>query len=330
MWGVRDHVSPREYGHRVLGERHAIPAMLDLFDRSSIHATWAALGFAMCDGRDELLHRAPAERPTYVDPSLSCYAYVNETGKSEREDQLYYGPSLVRQIMACPNQEIATHSFSHFYCLETGQTNAQFRADLQAAINQLRDWNVEAHSIVFPRNQYGERHVEICAEEGLTAFRGNEDKWMYRPSNGSDQSLPRRAARLTDTYVPLTGGNTAQPEIYGGLINIPSSRFLRPHNPRLQLLDRLRLHRITSAMTAAAKTGSVFHLWWHPHNFGADLAENMAFLTGIIQAFHRLKGEFGMSSVTMAQLAAQHAKHEAAAGLTASSAKNKRPAVAYG
>src|SRR3546814_10818209 len=44
MWGMRDHATTRDYGHRVLGEREAIPAMLELFEKSGIHATWATVG----------------------------------------------------------------------------------------------------------------------------------------------------------------------------------------------------------------------------------------------------------------------------------------------
>src|SRR3546814_14381941 len=65
MWGMRDHATTRDYGHRVLGEREAIPAMLELFEKSGIHATCATVGFLMCDGRDELLARAP-ERKSVV------------------------------------------------------------------------------------------------------------------------------------------------------------------------------------------------------------------------------------------------------------------------
>src|SRR3546814_19442015 len=83
------------------------------------------------------------------------------------------------------SQEIATHSYSHYYCLEPGQTDDQFRADLRAATAQLREWNIDCRSIVFPRNQYDRRHLELCAAEGLSAFRGPETNWMYLPDRTS-------------------------------------------------------------------------------------------------------------------------------------------------
>jgi hypothetical protein len=58
MWGVRDHATRESYGPNVLGGRQAIPAMLDLFHRRGIRATWAAVGALLCESKDELLARA--------------------------------------------------------------------------------------------------------------------------------------------------------------------------------------------------------------------------------------------------------------------------------
>lgn len=318
MWGVRDHFTKADYGSHVLGERQAVSAMLDLFERSGIHATWATVGFLMCEGRDELLARAPEDRPSYSDARLSNYAYLDETGASEREDPYYFAPSMVREILACPHQELSTHSFSHYYCLEPGQTEAQFAADLKAAVTQLRDWKVDCQSIVFARNQYSGRHVAICAAQGLIAFRGNETNWMYRSGNSASQSLIRRAARLTDTYLPLSGSNAVLPSKDGAMVDVRSSRFLRPIDRKPAILENLRLHRIVSAMEQAARSGTIFHLWWHPHNFGSGTGENMAFLCRVIEAYHRLADKYGMTSSTMAEVAA-----------TQSAAKDDNPRSLY-
>src|SRR3546814_14736515 len=56
-------------------------------------------------------------------------------------------------------------------------------------------------------------------------------------------------------------------------------------------------------MRQAAISGSVFHLWWHPHNFGADIAENMAFLRRILESYRQLADEYGMTSATIAETA---------------------------
>jgi len=47
----------------------------------------------------------------------------------------------------------------------------------------------------------------------------------------------------------------------------------------------------------------VFHLWWHPHNFGVNLVENIALLREILEHFRKLHSEYGMMSSAMAEWA---------------------------
>ena len=305
MWGVRDKASKEQYGQNVLGEREAIPAILDLFERHGIHATWAVVGMAMCDGVDELLTRAPMLRPTYTDPSRSTYSYLNEAGPSERQDPYFFAPTMVRKIASCPDQEICTHTFSHYYCLEPGQTAEQFDADIAAACQQFEDWGLQCRSIVFPRNQYRQAHLDICAARGVTVYRGNASSWLYQPLAVDEEMRVRRLGRLMDAYLPITGANASAPETDGaGRVNVPSSRFLRPYSRKLKALDGLRLRRILSSMSQAASGGAVYHLWWHPHNFGANTNDNVRFLDQVLQHYRTLRDSSGMESATMAEVAA--------------------------
>jgi hypothetical protein len=298
MWGVRDHATRESYGPNVLGGRQAIPAMLDLFHRRDIRATWATVGALLCESKDELLARA--ERAGLDGGAIPK---LEEIGPDERGDPYYYGASLARLIMSCPGQEIGTHTFSHCCALEPGVTLKGFSADVAAAMTQLREWGINCKSIVFPRNQYDEGALEACRLHGLSHYRGNEAKWYYAPAPGNKQTKVRRLFRLVDSYVELSGANVSRPASADSdsLTNVASSRFLRPYSRRLAPLDGLRLRRITRAMEKAAKTGGTFHLWWHPENFGKYLFENIAMLTKVLDRFQVLKDEFGMHS---------HAMHE--------------------
>jgi hypothetical protein len=55
-------------------------------------------------------------------------------------------------------------------------------------------------------------------------------------------------------------------------------------------------------MTYAAKRGEVFHLWWHPHNFGINQKENLKFLNSILQHYTFLKEKYGFESLSMNDL----------------------------
>jgi hypothetical protein len=68
-------------------------------------------------------------------------------------------------------------------------------------------------------------------------------------------------------------------------------------------LEPLRMFRIKRAMTHAAKRGEVFHLWWHPHNFGIHQEENFKNLTKILEHYKKLQEKYGMQSASMKELA---------------------------
>ena len=138
-WGVRDRWSVGDHRARLLGAREAVPAMLELFEAFGIHATWAIVGFLFFEGKRELLDALPSRRPAYVDPVLSPYAGLAAIGASERDDPFHFAPSLIRQIAHTPDQEIGTHTLSHYYCLEPGQGPADFREDVHAAMEITLD-----------------------------------------------------------------------------------------------------------------------------------------------------------------------------------------------
>lgn len=298
LWGVRDHATRESYGANILGGRSAIPPMLERFERHGIQATWATVGAVFCASREELLDALPPKelRPRYVNAGLSNDRYLDEIGTDEACDPHYFGASLVAQIDACPGQEIATHTMSHFYCLEAGASIESFAADLDAACRVAANRNIALRSIVFPRNQYAAPHLDVVRQRGIQCYRGNPSAWAYRPAAGAGQTPPRRLLRLVDAHTGLLGPHLYQP----GSENVPASHFLRPCAGRLAAFHSRHLTVIERAMTRAAQTGAGFHLWWHPHNFGADTEANLAGLDRIISHFERLRDEYAMVSRTMA------------------------------
>jgi hypothetical protein len=69
-------------------------------------------------------------------------------------------------------------------------------------------------------------------------------------------------------------------------------------------------------MDTAARQRTVFHLWWHPHNFGIELDRNLAFLRAILNHFHLLEDSYGMRSMTMAETANEALDDIRTGGLT--------------
>ena len=309
FWGMRDKRTIAGYGANILGVRKALPRMLDAFDAHGVKATFATVGLLFFEKKEELIQSLPELKPGYANKDLSPYnGHIDGIGADEASDLYHFGASLIREIQKHPTHEIACHTFSHYYCLEHGQTEAEFTADLRAAKSAAQAFGIVLKSFVFPRNQYNERYLGICREHGIIAYRGNESSWLYDARNKEDESQFRRALRLLDTWFDLSGPNIhSLPATNTDLpVDLPSSRFLRPYNSRYRLLDGFKLRRITRAMDRAAKTGTLFHLWWHPHNFGSDLEENMRMLEKILAHYDRLHGSHGFQSCTMNELAQGH------------------------
>jgi peptidoglycan/xylan/chitin deacetylase (PgdA/CDA1 family) len=298
-WGVRDSRPLDQYRENLLGARQAVPALLEMFRKYNIHATWATVGFLFCRTREEALAAAPAGRPQYRDRRLCPYRALSGVGADEQADPFHYAASLLETIRGYPFQEIASHTFSHYYCREPGQDRDAFEEDLKASIAIGRSAGVETRSLVFPRNQVEERYLSSCARLGIKAYRGNPRHSMYQPG----ASAWKRLSRFADSYIRLSGDNSFSPEPATLPVNIPASRFLRPYNQRLAVLDGWRLRRISRDLTAAAAGRRIYHLWWHPHNFGANLRENLAFLEGVLRHFEILRSKGRMESLTMAECA---------------------------
>lgn len=307
MWGVRDHRSVADYGDAVLGGRAAIPEILERFQRAGIHATWATVGLLFARNRREMQDFAPALKPDYVNSHLSPYVSVErEIGEDEKADPLHFGRSLLGQISSTDGQEIATHTYSHYYCLEAGSSLETFDADIGAAVAIARHNEIRLTSIVFPRNQMTTGHIKVCANHGITTYRGNSGRFAYRSRSGADTTLFVRAYRLVDSVWPVTGAQTYELNATDGeTANIPASRFLRTYPSKLEFLSDSHLKRIMTEMEVAARRGDMYHLWWHPHNFGRNTKKRLSQLDRLLRLYTRLSAEHGMRSLTMAELASQ-------------------------
>jgi hypothetical protein len=129
-------------------------------------------------------------------------------GEDEARDPLHFARSLVEAIERSPGQELATHTFSHYYCLEPEQTAEEFTADLKAAVAIASARGATLRSIVFPRNQHNPAYSDVLRALEIRAYRGNPTSWMWRFESG-DESVTRtkRLARLVrDTPRRVTGG----------------------------------------------------------------------------------------------------------------------------
>ena len=305
-WGVRDSRTIEQYGNHIRGVWKVIPRLLDLFDRYNVSATFATVGFLFSENGEDINEFLPDKKPDYADKRISPYLSNNEFEQKHKE--LHFALPLIQKIKQHPNHEIASHTFSHYYCMEEGQTVSDFRDDMTSAKTIAQKEQVRLQSLVFPRNQWRSGYLEIAKQMGIIAYRGNETAWFQKPKKEEDISLVERFFRISDAYVNISGHNCFHLEKSDEKfpLNIRGSRFLRPHHPRLSFLDPLRKKRIIKSLRHAAKNKTIYHLWWHPHNFGVRQEKNFAFLESILKEFQKLNCQYNFESKTMTALAKEY------------------------
>ena len=300
FWGMQDGWKLSEYEANILGGRAAIPQMLELFQKHGIHATWATVGFLFGKDEEELRNYFPKQMPAYENPALSSYRCFGGIGQNEEAAPCYYGSSLVAQIASVPGQEIGSHTFSHYYCREAGQTTNQFRADMEAAKAIGEAHGYDLRSVVLPRNQCEPEYTQVLTDLGFTAYRDEENDWIHEKIKFRPLM---RILRLMDVYFPLTGQGGYAPQVENGIVNLAGSRMYKPDFKPLAFLEGLKVRRIKRQMLHAAKTGKTFHLWWHPHNVGVRTAYHMKQLEEIFSYYDELKETYGMRSLNMGEAA---------------------------
>jgi peptidoglycan/xylan/chitin deacetylase (PgdA/CDA1 family) len=304
FWGVSDTQTIADYGGNVLGEWQVVPRLLAAFRQHRIGVTWATVGMAMCRDYAEWRDIRPSVLPGYSrikDLPYSMDKLVKEHPK------LFFARPLVEQILATEGQELATHTYSHFYCNEAGATPEQFAADLACARTIAADMGARFRSAVLPRNQLVESFLARLPDAGIEVYRGNAEHWLYRNGDAVPGGIAGRIARFADACVPLSGNRTAREQHNGGLVNVPASLFLYPWSARCRALAAMRLYRLKQAMTTVARTGGIFHLWWHPHNFGVNIEQNLALLEALLRHYDMLSDTYGMQSKCMGDFAASAA-----------------------
>jgi len=303
-WGMRDVAEPAEASAVLIESRSVVRELVALFEERQIRATWATVGMLFASSLVQLEPFLPLSRPHYLRDELD--PYKEEIGPDEESDPLHLAGSLVHLIAEAPGQEVGSHTFSHFYCLEAGQDEKALRADLASAQTIAESIGIKLTSLVLPRNQWNPAYCGAVRDSGFNCYRGPQPSWGHQARAVTDTSGLRRAARLADTYAGIGPPPTTAWEqtLEGdGITNVPASAFLRPYARQLRHLGVLQHRRLVSGLRDAARRGRIFHLWWHPHNFVRDRTENFDRLNRLLDEFGSLARSDGLRSMSMCDVA---------------------------
>lgn len=306
LWGLAGWTVEeiKRYQPRAEGAVGALRRIVELLSKYGMKCSIAHVGAMDYHSVEELLRDSDGIRPSYANPLFSSYESLLPTIGRDFPARLFFCPDVLEWLRGCDNVELCSHTFSHYYCLEAGQSPQEFETDVRRATEDARRKGKPFRTIIFPRNQVSSEYLKICECYGLTHYRGNFENFLYRSETTPSRFDMRRVFRLLDTYVNLSGSNTYVPEMAcgGALRNVPGSRFLRPYMPALSWLEPLKVRRIMKSMEHAAHCGEIYHLWWHPHNFGLHTDENLQQLEQICRHFQTLRQRYQMESAFIGEL----------------------------
>jgi len=254
-WGSVDKWCDKIFLDRSSRAAEVAMDLLNIFKEYNIACTWATVGALMCEDKNQFLDYAPKGnlRPTYSQKTVSPYknlGLINESNKSS-----FFCPDVIRAIIRTPNQELGSHTFCHYYCLEEGQTAEQFNADIKSTVEISREFNHENKSLVFPRNQINTNYLEILLRHGFISFRGPEQSFVWKTRSRSERTKLIRLLRVLDSYLPFSNCKPVNrvKQCDCGLLDIPSSRFFRPRNKLDVLFERLKLKRMKDELKKYSK-----------------------------------------------------------------------------
>lgn len=298
-WGGAEKWNLQSKETYFLNTRKIIPEILELFGQNNIRATWATVGFLFAKNKEQMEKFSPVLKPTYTNNRLSYYTYFDQVGNDELEDPFHFGASLIEKIIQTKGQEVSSHTFSHYYCNEEGQTPEQFEADLRTAqAIALENFNIKLESLVFPRNQYNNSYLKVVKRQGIKIVRTNPNVWFWQKSFGKITPVFRALDTLLSISSTLTF-DEIDLKWQNEVLKLPASRFFRPYREKEKSIQSRKLNRIKSEMTYAAKNNRIYHLWWHPHNFGEDVEQNLNQLKEIIDHFNYLNEKYNFQSNSM-------------------------------
>lgn len=301
FWGVTDSRTIEGYGPDIITGRETIPRLLALFNKYDIHATWGTVGMLFAENKEQLAGYIPDKKPDYVNKKLSAYKHFETIGANEDEDNLHYANSLIKEIVRHNHQEIGSHTFSHYYCREKGQTAEDFDADTKSARRIAKElFDIDIKSFIFPRNYFNADYLKVLNKNNILAVRGNQQHFAY-----DKNTKLSRIFRLIDMYIPVCGNKSYyKHECYqGDVVDVKASIFFRKYDKRLFFLEPLKMFTVKRLMKIAAKKGKIIHIWWHPHNMGADPDKFLEQIEMLLVHYKKLQAEYGFESKNMGELA---------------------------
>jgi len=298
FWGVHDVTNLKNNEQHLIKVNHIVDQLLELFKKYNIHCTWAVVGLLNFDSLKELENYSKPININYTQNEFSPFP-LNKYSLQNVDSNTFLATHEIKKIESTPNQEIASHTFSHLYCLEKGISEK----DIQNDIKYFNETIGEIDSIIFPRNQVNEVYLNYLSKNKQITYRGNQQNKFWANSDYKTEGVLKKSGRVLDAYIKISKDNLVDWKSLkqNKNINIPASRFLRPYQFS-NTIEKLKIKRIKKQMLAAAQQDKIYHLWWHPHNFSKNTTENFRQLEDLLKYFRALNKTYQFQSLNMNEI----------------------------
>ena len=219
MWGAiggLDNVAIDAFKKRVGQNDIIIPKLLTLFEKYGIHATWAVVGCMLCNSKEEVSEMLTNDI-YYPKWNLSIKEFIRRINNNS----LYFFPDLIKKVAKSANQEIGSHTFSHYYANEIGANDMLFEQELRLSSQKHCEvLGQTPQTLIMPRNQVEGVNIQLLNKYGIKVVRGRADynNWGY--------GIFRKMINFTDSYIPIINRTYNKPETDSIPVNLKASLFL--------------------------------------------------------------------------------------------------------
>lgn len=298
-WGGAHHRDGSGPSHDLQAERQVIDALLALFARYQIAATWALVGhlfLSECKPDEQGRLHPDLLQPDY--DWLDGHWLDIDPGSDLASAPDWYGRDIVEKILACPTaQEIGSHAFTHVIADDPGCGPEVLASELAASQAAARGCGVSLRSFVYPRNSVA--HLDVLPPAGFNCYRGSRPHLPFagRPA------WQRRLCQLLDRVHPLPGSAVLPALHDDSLVNVAQTYLFAPESRSQRLPTALSVRPAVARVRQAAREGSLFHLWFHPYNITATPERALAGLQRICEVIDRERDRGRVEMLTMSEVA---------------------------
>lgn len=293
MWGVCDRPDWSDFVPVARTARKAIPRLLQLLDHHRIPATWALVGHLVADCRPGCgpLARSRGEHGSGM---LPCRAGLAEV--------LWRLDGLGEALEASPvDHDVGSHGFWHLDLQRLEAVPRELIGREPALAHEAVAGGFGPPvSFVFPRNR-----VARCGDvagAGFRIVRTRSGRWYETDAAG----IGTRSLRFADEALRLAPSPARIEGGLDGLTGLSASQHVRPLRGWWRRIPRRsRVVRARRGLEAA-ESGSVFHLWLHPHDLvdaDGEIDAGLSLLDEILVEVRKARAEDRITVKTMRDFA---------------------------